>query len=82
MSSDDIVLLLVAVALVVLAGLFASAEAALSAYSTVRADERVEQGVRGAERLRRLLQDPPRSGWPVRSPRSCWSPRRCPGRSR
>ena len=60
MSSDDIVLLVVAVALVVLAGLFASAEAALSSYSTVRADEKVEQGVRGAERLRRLLQDPPR----------------------
>jgi magnesium and cobalt exporter, CNNM family len=60
MSSDDAVLLVVAVALVVLAGLFASAEAALSSYSMVRAEERVEQGVRGAERLRRLLKDPPR----------------------
>src|SRR4029453_16961516 len=60
MSSDDVVMLLVAAALVVLAGLFASAEAALSSYSMVRAEERVEQGVRGAERLRRLLQDPPR----------------------
>jgi CBS domain containing-hemolysin-like protein len=59
MTSDDAVLLVVAGVLVLLAGLFASAEAALASYSIVRADERVEQGVRGAVRLRTLLEDPP-----------------------
>ncbi|HEU4945972.1 MAG TPA: hemolysin family protein [Kribbella sp.] len=60
MSYDDGVLLVVAAVLVLLAGLFAAAEAALSSYSKVRADEQVEQGNRRAVRLRDLLTDAPR----------------------
>jgi CBS domain containing-hemolysin-like protein len=60
MTGQDGVLLVVAAVLVLLAGLLASAEAALSSYSTVRADEQVVQGRRGAPRLRALLEDPPR----------------------
>jgi len=60
MSSNDVALLVIAGVLVLLAGLFASAEAALASYSMVRADERVGQGVHGAVRLRTLLEDPPR----------------------
>jgi len=57
---DDGVLLVVAAVLVLLAGLFAGAEAALSSYSKVRADEQVEQGNKRAVRLRDLLADAPR----------------------
>ncbi|MEV6286596.1 hemolysin family protein [Kribbella sp. NPDC051770] len=60
MSSQDAVLLVVAAALVLLAGVFAGAEAAISAYSKVRANEQVEQGNLRAVRLRDLLTDAPR----------------------
>ncbi len=60
MTSHDGVLLVVAAVLVLLAGLFAGAEAALSSYSKVRANEQVEQGNLRAVRLRDLLSDAPR----------------------
>ena len=53
-------LLVVACVLVMLAGLIAGAEAALSSFSTARADELVEEGGRGAVRVRRIVEDPPR----------------------
>jgi len=56
----DGVLLVVAAMLVLLAGLFAGAEAALSSYSKVRADEQVELGNTRAVRLGDLLTDAPR----------------------
>lgn len=60
MSSHDGVLLVVAAVLVLLAGLFAGAEAAFSSYSKVRANEQVEQGNLRAVKLRDLLSDAPR----------------------
>ena len=60
MTSHDVVLLVVAAVLVLLAGLFAGAEAALSSYSKVRANEQVELGNLRAVRLRDLLSDAPR----------------------
>ena len=60
MTSHDLVLLVVAAVLVLLAGLFAGAEAALSSYSKVRANEQVELGNLRAVRLRDLLSDAPR----------------------
>jgi CBS domain containing-hemolysin-like protein len=59
-SYHDGVLLVVAAVLVLLAGVFAGAEAAISAYSKVRADEQVEMGNTRAIRLRDLLTDAPR----------------------
>ena len=49
--------LVVAVLFVVLAGAFASAEVALSRISRIRVEELVEDGVSGAPRLLRLLED-------------------------
>ncbi|MGC4941801.1 hemolysin family protein [Kribbella sp. DT2] len=60
MSYHDGVLLVVAAVLVVLAGVFAGAEAAISAYSKVRANEQVELGNTRAIRLSELLNDAPR----------------------
>lgn len=57
MIAGDTELLVSAVVLVVLAGLFAMAEAAIATFSRSRADELVERRRRGAERLRRLLDD-------------------------
>ena len=48
---------LLAVLFVVLAGVFASAEVALSRISRIRVEELVEDGVSGAPRLLRLLED-------------------------
>jgi CBS domain containing-hemolysin-like protein len=56
----DGVLLVVAAVLVLLAGLIAGAEAAISSYSKVRANEQVEHGNTRAIRLRNLLEDAPR----------------------
>jgi CBS domain containing-hemolysin-like protein len=58
--SELLVPLAVAVVLVVVAGLFASAEAAVSSISRVRAGELVEEGRSGATRLATVVQDPPR----------------------
>ncbi|RYZ30392.1 MAG: DUF21 domain-containing protein, partial [Propionibacteriaceae bacterium] len=51
MSSTDWGLLVVALVLVVLAGLLAAAEAALSSISKARADRLCEEGRPGAARL-------------------------------
>ncbi|MDP9444584.1 MAG: hemolysin family protein [Actinomycetota bacterium] len=60
MTSTDGWMLGIAVALVVVAGMIASAEAALSSISKVRADELAAEGRRGAVRLQAMLDDPPR----------------------
>ncbi|MDX6236781.1 MAG: magnesium and cobalt exporter, family [Kribbellaceae bacterium] len=60
MTYHDGVLLVVAAVLVLLAGLIAGAEAAISSYSKVRANEQVEHGNTRAIRLRNLLEDAPR----------------------
>ena len=59
MSSSDWGQLVVALVLVVLAGLLAAAEAALSSISKARADRLCEEGRPGAARLRKLADDPP-----------------------
>jgi CBS domain containing-hemolysin-like protein len=53
-------MLVVAAVLVLVAGVLASAEAALSSISKVRADELVEAGRSGAQRLRGIVDDAPR----------------------
>lgn len=60
MIPHDIWLLLAAAALVVLAGLFSAADAALSSFSRARAEELLADGRPGAKRLVALLEDPPR----------------------
>jgi CBS domain containing-hemolysin-like protein len=50
----------IAVVLMILAGLIAAAEAALSSFSKARADRLVEQGRPGAKRVRKIVADPPR----------------------
>jgi len=57
---DDAWLLVAAAVLVVLAGLFSAADAALNSFSRARADELVDEGRTGAKRLVTLLADPPR----------------------
>jgi CBS domain containing-hemolysin-like protein len=60
MSSSDVWLVVVAAALVVLAGLFSAADAALSSASRARAEELRADGRAGARRLTVLLSDPVR----------------------
>ncbi len=60
MTGSDLGLLVTAAALVVLAGVFTAAEAALSAFSRARADELAEEGKAGSKRLLLLLDDPSR----------------------
>ncbi len=50
----------IAFALVLLAGLSAAAEGAVSSFSKARADRLIEEGQPGAARLRRVVDDPPR----------------------
>ncbi|GAB7006183.1 hemolysin family protein [Nocardioides sp. AN3] len=57
---SDFWLLLAAALLVVLAGLFSAADAALGTFSPARAEELVEERKAGAQRLVTLLADPPR----------------------
>ncbi|MCK2219922.1 hemolysin family protein [Actinomadura sp. ATCC 31491] len=52
--------LLSAVALVIIGGLIASAETALTRISRVRAEEFAREGRRGAQRLQAIVTDPPR----------------------
>src|SRR3954452_17083286 len=59
MSGGDIGLLVVAAVLVVVAGLFSSADAALSSFSKARAEEIAAEGKGGATRLLRIVADPP-----------------------
>ncbi len=60
MSGSEVWLLLAAAALVVLAGLFSAADAALGAFSRARAEELLHDQRPGARRLVQLLDDPPR----------------------
>ena len=59
MSGADWGQLVIALLLVVLAGLLAASEAALSSISKARADRLCEEGRGGAARLRKLADDPP-----------------------
>ncbi len=60
MTSTDVILLVLAAGLVLLAGLLAGAEAALSAMSKARVEELVKDGRRGAARLETIVGDAPR----------------------
>jgi CBS domain containing-hemolysin-like protein len=60
MSSGDVWLVVAAAALVILAGLFSAADAALSSASRARADELLAEGRAGGRRLTVLLADPVR----------------------
>ncbi|MGH3366483.1 MAG: hemolysin family protein [Nocardioidaceae bacterium] len=60
MTGDSALLLVVASVLVLLAGLLAGAEAAVSSISKVRAGELVDEGRSGAARLSDVVQDPAR----------------------
>src|SRR3954466_11610252 len=53
-------IVVLAAALVVLAGLFSAADAALASFSRARAEELLAEGRPGARRLLALLDDPPR----------------------
>ena len=60
MTGNDLGLLATAAGLVLLAGLFSAADAALGSFSPARAEELADEGRTGATRLVRLLQDSPR----------------------
>lgn len=60
MSTSHLALLAVALLLAILAGLMAAAEAALYSFSKARADRLVTEAVPGAEKVRRIVEDPPR----------------------
>ncbi len=57
MNGSDLWLLVAAAGLVILAGLFSAADAALSTYSRARAEELLAEGRAGAKRLVALLDD-------------------------
>jgi CBS domain containing-hemolysin-like protein len=50
----------IALALVILAGVMAAGESALYSFSKVRADRLVEEGRTGADKVRKIVADPPR----------------------
>jgi len=60
MSGGDIWLLVAAAILVVIAGVFSGADAALSSFSRVRAEEMAAEGRAGARRLLVIVKDPAR----------------------
>ena len=60
MFGTDVWLLVTAAALVLLAGLFSAADAALSSFSHARAEEIAGEGRAGSRRLLQILDDPPR----------------------
>ncbi len=60
MSSGDVWLLVTAAVLVLIAGVFSGADAALSSVSKVRAEELAAEGRPGAGRLLAIVADPPR----------------------
>ncbi len=60
MTSNHLSLVVIAAILVVLAGLLASTDAAISTISKVRAEELARDGRRGAHRLVEILRDAPR----------------------
>ena len=60
MSTIDVWLLVLAVVLIVVAGAFSSADAALSSFSKARAEQIAHEGRPGSARLLRIVEDPPR----------------------
>ncbi|HEY5784135.1 MAG TPA: hemolysin family protein [Microlunatus sp.] len=60
MNQADWIQLSIALLLAMLAGLMAAAEAALSSLTRARAERLVEEGRPGAQRVRRIAEDPPR----------------------
>ena len=60
MSGSDVWLLVAAAFLVLVAGLFSAADAALSSFSKARAQEIAARDRPGATRLLRIVEDPPR----------------------
>ena len=60
MSGNELALLIAAAGLVVLAGLFSAADAAIAPFSRARAEELLVAGKPGARRLNHLLVDTPR----------------------
>ncbi len=60
MTTSDLTLLAIAGVLIVVAAILASAEAALSSISRVRAEELIREGRRGAQRLLAVVSDAPR----------------------
>ena len=60
MTPGDVWLLLAAAGLVLFAGLFSAADAALASFSPARAHELADEGRAGSRRLVRLLSDSPR----------------------
>ncbi len=60
MNTGDTWLVVLAALLVVVAGVFSSADAALASVSRARAQELLDEGVGGARRLLTIAQDPPR----------------------
>jgi len=60
MSGGDIWLLVAAAILVLVAGVFSGADAALSSFSKVRAEEIAAEGRAGARRLLAIVEDPAR----------------------
>ena len=60
MNRADWVQLAIALGLAILAGLTAAAEAALYSFSKARADRLVAEGHRGAAKVRKIVDDPPR----------------------
>ncbi len=60
MTTNHLSLIVIAAVLVVLAGLLASTDAAISTISKVRAEELARDGRRGARRLVEILRDAPR----------------------
>jgi CBS domain containing-hemolysin-like protein len=59
-STVDVWLLVLAVVLIVVAGAFSSADAALSSFSKARAEQIAHEGRPGSARLLRIVEDPPR----------------------
>ena len=60
MTSGDVITLLIAAVLIVIAALCASAEAAISRISRVRAEALAEEGRAGSAKLLAVISDPPR----------------------
>ncbi|MFN8194013.1 MAG: hemolysin family protein [Nocardioidaceae bacterium] len=60
MTGNDVGLLVTAAALVLAAGVFSAADAALASFSRARAEELLEAGHTGSRRLVHLLRDSPR----------------------
>ena len=60
MNGADWIQLAIAFVLATFAGLTAAAESALYSFSSARADRLIAEGVRGATKVRRIVDDPPR----------------------